>query len=64
MFELVKKDYGEQGTRMNPKYPPYHVYTVCKCGICGEWYEADRLHLCKTQNSYPDIEESEEDKDG
>lgn len=60
MFEYVKKDYGKHGTRMNPHYPSYHVFTACKCDICGEWYEADRLHLCKTRNSYPEIEESEE----
>ena len=63
MFEYVKKDYGKHGTRMNPLYPPYHVFTTCKCNICGEWYEADRLHICKTQNSYPDLEESERKDD-
>lgn len=61
MFELVKKDYGEHGARMNPNYPPFHCFTVCKCDKCGEDYEADRLHICKTQNSYPCIEESEEE---
>lgn len=49
-------------------YTKYYVFTAyrtlktyCKCDICGDWYEADRLHLCKTQNSYPDIEESEKE---
>lgn len=66
-MDNTKNDYGEHGTRMNPKHPPYYyvftayrtLKTYCKCDICGEWYEADRLHLCKTRNSYPDIIESE-----
>ena len=61
MTEYTKHDYGKLGIRMNPNYPPYHVFTACLCDKCGEWYEADRLHICKTQNSYPDIEESEEE---
>ena len=59
MVEYTKQDFGKKGSRMNPNYESPHVFTVCKCDICGEYYEADRLHLCKTQNSYPDIEESE-----
>lgn len=61
MVEYVKQDFGKKGSRMNPNYEPPHVFTVCKCEICGEYYEADRLHICKTQNSYPYIEESEEE---
>lgn len=62
MIEYIKQDFGKKGSRMNPKYEPPHVFTVIKCDICGEYYEADRLHLCRTQNSYPYIEESEEEE--
>lgn len=53
MIEYTKHYYGKHGTRMNPNYPPHHVFTVCRCEKCGEDYEADRKHICKQQNSYP-----------
>lgn len=39
--------------RDNPKYPPWHCFTACKCEKCGELYEADREHICRKKNSYP-----------
>lgn len=54
--EYVKKKYivcGETLTRLNPDYDVGHCFTATKCRDCGEWYEADRLHICRTQNSYP-----------
>lgn len=41
--------------RNNPKYPPDHCFTVCKCEKCYEWYEPICClpHICKKQNSYP-----------
>ena len=48
MVEYIKQDFGQKGSRMNRKYEPPH-------------YEADRLHICKAKNSYPDIEESAEE---
>ena len=60
MFEYTKHYYGKHGWRMNPKYPPHHCLTVCKCEKCGEHYEADRDHICRLQNSYPDLEEADD----
>lgn len=60
MTEYTKHYYGKHGTRMNPNYPPHHVFTVCRCEKCGEDYEADRKHICKQQNSYP-VGNNEED---
>ena len=39
--------------RDNPKYPPWHRFTVCECKKCGELHEASLKHVCKKQNSYP-----------
>ena len=39
--------------RKNPKYPPWHAFTVCECEECGEFYEASDEHVCKKKNSYP-----------
>lgn len=41
--------------RNNPKYPPWHCFTVVKCKKCGEHYEpiCKLEHICKKQNSYP-----------
>lgn len=55
-LEYVKKKYkvnGETLTRFNPDYEAGHCFTVTKCRDCREWYESDRLHICRTQNSYP-----------
>lgn len=30
--------------RDNPKYLPWHCFTVCECENCGELYEAGREH--------------------
>lgn len=27
--------------------------TMCLCERCGEYYEADREHVCRKRNSYP-----------
>ncbi len=39
----------------NPKYPPWHCFTVVKFPKCGESYEpiCELDHICKKQNSYP-----------
>lgn len=61
MAEYTKIYYkinGKFESRMNPNYPPFHCFTVCRCKECGEDFEADRKHICKKQNSYPIIEES------
>ena len=39
--------------RDNPKYPPWHCFTAMLCKKCGELYEADREHICRKKNSYP-----------
>jgi hypothetical protein len=46
--------------RKNPKYPPWHCFTVVRCKECGENYEpiCELKHICKKQNSYP-VKESE-----
>ena len=62
MIELTKHCYGKRGSRMNPDYPPYHCFTVCRCDKCGEDYEADRKHVCKIENSYPVESEGENDE--
>ena len=41
-------------TRFNPNYDAGQCFTLTKCKECGEWYEADRLHVCRLQNSYPE----------
>ena len=33
---------------------PGDQFTTMLCEECGEYYEADRRHICKTENSYPD----------
>ena len=32
---------------------PWDVFTCVECEKCGEYYEADREHICKKVNSYP-----------
>jgi len=59
MTEYTKHYYGKHGSRMNPNYPPFHCFTVCKCEKCGEMFEADKKHICKKQNSYPSESEGE-----
>lgn len=43
-------------TRVNPNYDAGQSFTLIKCEDCGEWYEADRLHICRIQNSHPVID--------
>ena len=55
---FAPKLYGTQ-IRLNPAYDAGHCFTVTKCDKCGEWYEADKEHKCREQNSYPDTEGKE-----
>lgn len=53
--------------RKNPKYPPWHCFSVVKCRKCGEKYEpfCELKHICRKQNSYPvedNVEKEEENK--
>lgn len=43
--------------RKNPKYPHGHCFTVRKCKKCEEFYEpiCELKHICKKQNSYPNL---------
>ena len=50
--------YGTQ-IRLNPAYDAGQCFTTTKCRKCGEWYEADKVHKCREQNSYPDTEGAE-----
>ncbi|MCH5199003.1 MAG: hypothetical protein J1E34_08865 [Oscillospiraceae bacterium] len=43
--------------RDNPNYPPGHCFTVTKCEKCGEGYEADKEHICRKKNSWPNKDE-------
>ena|GEM_PF-4761110 len=51
--------------RKNPKYPPWHCFTVVKCSKCGESYEpiCELKHICRKQNSYP-VEDNVEKQKG
>lgn len=31
---------------------PGEVFTAMQCEKCGEFYEADREHVCRKKNSY------------
>lgn len=46
--------YGAE-KRLNPDYDVGHCFTVMTCKKCGELFEADKEHICRYQNSYPDI---------
>lgn len=39
--------------RDNPPYDPDHCFTVTRCEKCGEFYEADKPHICRRRNSWP-----------
>ena len=39
--------------RINPDYPEEHCFTTLICHKCLEYFEADREHICRKQNSYP-----------
>lgn len=52
----VYKVNGKTVTRINPNYDAGQSFTLIKCEDCGEWYEADRLHICRIRNSYPVID--------
>lgn len=59
LTEYISKVYkvnGKTVTRINPNYAAGQCFTLTKCEDCGEWYETDRLHICRTQNSYPVID--------
>lgn len=47
--------------RLNPVYDATQYFTVTKCNNCGEYYEADKEHICRFQNSYPDIKTETEE---
>lgn len=32
---------------------PDDVFTARLCEKCNEYYEADRVHICRKKNSYP-----------
>ena len=49
------------GYRDNPKYPPDHCFTVCRCPLCNVAYEASYDHICRRKNSWPDTWPSEEE---
>lgn len=34
----------------------WEQFTVCICKKCGEAYEPDREHICRSKNSYPGAE--------
>lgn len=63
MAEYTKHYYGKYGSRMNPNYPPHQCFTVVQCKECGEYFEADRRHICKTENSYPVESEGEDEEE-
>lgn len=48
--------------RKNLYYPPYQVFTVVECKKCGEMFEpiCELKHICKKQNSYPKLEDINE----
>ena len=46
--------------RDNPKYSSEQQITLALCNLCGEAFEADREHICKKKNSYPQFSEEVE----
>ena len=42
-------------SRYNPQRQPGDCYCLTECTECGEFYEADKEHICKKKNSYPKI---------
>ncbi len=52
------------GKRDNPDYDPGHCFTAVRCEKCGEYYEADRHHVCRKKNSWPFDEMKEKRGEG
>lgn len=49
----VRTKRAVKGGRDNPLYDPDHCFTVTQCDECGEFYEADKPHVCRRRNSWP-----------
>ena len=47
-----KKKKKKKESRMNERQIG-DVFTANQCPRCGEYYEADREHICRKKNSYP-----------
>lgn len=49
----MKTSRAVRGGRDNPPYDSGHAFAVVRCERCGEFYEADKPHICRKRNSWP-----------